>query len=605
VVTYKADHGVFVDLGGIKGLVPNSEIGQKFMDSSRLRCILDAGDRVEVRVLSIDKEHGQVSLSLRVPRHQPPAGGDEPDAPAQARQERLGFRRFGEENAGRAKVREVPCHYDPLAAARAIEDPYHRSLALALLADQLAPGEAAGVFTEALAVAHTIEDPDARRRALAEVERRRAEAIRLANEPVAGEEEEPPEGAAGAPDEATQQRIERLVEQLDDPDPKVRGPAYYDLLDHGPHAVPTLTRALNNASPRLAYSAMRALRKIARLPDAPPSALRAIVLALAAQLHHPDGEVVSHAAYGLTQAVVIAYPEEKIRPEAGAAAKDATVALAQALHHKAASARADVADALAEISRAAAADALGDIRAAAQSAVPDLCQLLRDQDERVRASAADALRSLTGEEFLAKAEREAQYESEELLGGPVTPREEEPEEKKQPGFVAQEQPSPAEQLHADLVSRLKGLIPTLPADPEGKARQVLDLTHSFNQVFRGALRDEMRPVVKQLLQDIPGNYEGKRERAALVNGLLTALDLGIQVHDDHGRPHVCGVFAARARETDYKGSFRLRERTISGTSQKTYPVPSSPDQIEIIDTSRQEPAALPDHPQPARSGRGG
>jgi serine/threonine protein kinase len=162
-------------------------------------------------------------------------------------------------------------------------------------------------------------------------------------------------------------------------------------------------------------------------------------------------------------------------------------------------------------------------------------------------------------------------------------------------------PSPAEQLQAELVSRLKGLIPTLSPDPEGKAREVLDLTHTFNQAIRGALRDEMRPVVEQLLQAIPEDYEGKRARAKLVNGLLTALELGIQIPDAQGRPHVCSAFAVRARETDYKGNFRLVERIRTGTSQKSFPIPS-PDQIQIIDTPHQEPAA---HPQPARAGRGG
>jgi HEAT repeat protein len=379
--------------------------------------------------------------------------------------------------------------------------------------------------------------------------------------------------------------------------------------------VPGLREALGSKDPQARKDAACALKSLAiraagHQPEELKQALREKAVAPLKYLLLDDELRVRHAADAALTALL------PFCPAAAEALASSVPWLREALADPSSPARVNAANGLTSLAVTAARQRPKELCEALASAVPGLRDRLGDPEERVRQAAGAALKALalfdrSAEDALtlANASESGHAQGAGLLEppqperGPVTPRGEE-QETNRPGFVAQE-PSPAEQLQAELVSRLKGLIPTLPADPEGKAREVVALTYTFNQAIRGALRDEMRPVVKQLLQDIPGDYEGKRERAALVNGLLTALDLGIQVHDDHGRPHVCGVIAARARETDYKGSFRLRERTVSGTSQKTYPVPSSPDQIQIIDTSRQEPAALPDRHQPSRSGRGG
>jgi small subunit ribosomal protein S1 len=57
------DFGAFVDLGGVQGLVPLSEISHSRVTrpADRLR----VGDRVSVKVLRLDAEKGRVSLSLK------------------------------------------------------------------------------------------------------------------------------------------------------------------------------------------------------------------------------------------------------------------------------------------------------------------------------------------------------------------------------------------------------------------------------------------------------------------------------------------------------------------------------------------------------------
>jgi len=158
----------------------------------------------------------------------------------------------------------------------------------------------------------------------------------------------------------------------------------------------------------------------------------------------------------------------------------------------------------------------------------------------------------------------------------------------------------AQQLQGEMTSRLKGLIPTLSSTPEEKAQEVLALSHRLNQVFWEELRGELLPTIKPLLQDIPSDYEGKRTRAALVNGLLSAFNLAILIRDDHGRPRHCSVYAVRARISDERGNLRLLERTASGSSRRSYPIPA-PDKLELIESPRQEPEAA--HQQ-SHSGRG-
>jgi small subunit ribosomal protein S1 len=62
-VTSLADFGAFVDLGGLQGLVPVSEISHSRVGrpADRLR----VGETVTVKVLRIDEEKGRISLSLK------------------------------------------------------------------------------------------------------------------------------------------------------------------------------------------------------------------------------------------------------------------------------------------------------------------------------------------------------------------------------------------------------------------------------------------------------------------------------------------------------------------------------------------------------------
>lgn len=58
-----ADFGAFVDLGGIQGLVPMSEISH--VRVARAGDRLNVGDAVTVKVLRVDEEKGRISLSLK------------------------------------------------------------------------------------------------------------------------------------------------------------------------------------------------------------------------------------------------------------------------------------------------------------------------------------------------------------------------------------------------------------------------------------------------------------------------------------------------------------------------------------------------------------
>ncbi len=63
IVAALADFGAFVDLGGVQGLVPVSEISHSRVGhpADRLR----VGEPVTVKVLKIDKDKGRISLSLK------------------------------------------------------------------------------------------------------------------------------------------------------------------------------------------------------------------------------------------------------------------------------------------------------------------------------------------------------------------------------------------------------------------------------------------------------------------------------------------------------------------------------------------------------------
>jgi small subunit ribosomal protein S1 len=58
-----ADFGAFVDLGGVQGLVPLSELSHS--RASRPADLLRVGDAVTVKVLRVDQEKGRISLSLK------------------------------------------------------------------------------------------------------------------------------------------------------------------------------------------------------------------------------------------------------------------------------------------------------------------------------------------------------------------------------------------------------------------------------------------------------------------------------------------------------------------------------------------------------------
>src|SRR5215471_7296458 len=58
-----ADFGAFIDLGGVQGLVPLSELSHSRV--SRPADLLRIGDAVTVKVLAIDEAKGKISLSLK------------------------------------------------------------------------------------------------------------------------------------------------------------------------------------------------------------------------------------------------------------------------------------------------------------------------------------------------------------------------------------------------------------------------------------------------------------------------------------------------------------------------------------------------------------
>lgn len=69
VVTRIMDFGVFVDLGGAEGLVPNRELSWE--QHAKAENLVRTGDTVEVLVLSVDVVTERISLSLRALRQNP------------------------------------------------------------------------------------------------------------------------------------------------------------------------------------------------------------------------------------------------------------------------------------------------------------------------------------------------------------------------------------------------------------------------------------------------------------------------------------------------------------------------------------------------------
>jgi small subunit ribosomal protein S1 len=62
-VSSLADFGAFIDLGGVQGLVPLSELSHS--RASRPADLFRVGDAVTVKVLRVDQEKGRISLSLK------------------------------------------------------------------------------------------------------------------------------------------------------------------------------------------------------------------------------------------------------------------------------------------------------------------------------------------------------------------------------------------------------------------------------------------------------------------------------------------------------------------------------------------------------------
>ena len=62
-VTKVMEFGVFVDLGGVEGLIPAREVAWERVDD--LNAVLKAGDGVTVKILHIDREEGKISLSRK------------------------------------------------------------------------------------------------------------------------------------------------------------------------------------------------------------------------------------------------------------------------------------------------------------------------------------------------------------------------------------------------------------------------------------------------------------------------------------------------------------------------------------------------------------
>lgn len=69
VVTRIMDFGVFVDLGGAEGLIPNRELSWE--QNAKAENLVRTGDSVEVLVLSVDVVTERISLSLRALRQNP------------------------------------------------------------------------------------------------------------------------------------------------------------------------------------------------------------------------------------------------------------------------------------------------------------------------------------------------------------------------------------------------------------------------------------------------------------------------------------------------------------------------------------------------------
>ena len=58
-----ADFGAFVDIGGVDGLLPLSQMSWRWVEHPN--DVLKLGDKLEVEIITVDKEKGRISLSLK------------------------------------------------------------------------------------------------------------------------------------------------------------------------------------------------------------------------------------------------------------------------------------------------------------------------------------------------------------------------------------------------------------------------------------------------------------------------------------------------------------------------------------------------------------
>ncbi len=113
IVSNVTNFGAFVDIGVHQdGLVHVSQLGKAFVKEPRE--VVKPGDRVEVRVLKVDLEKKQISLSMRPPLARPERAGGRP--------RRGGERRAGETRRPKGRP-EPPGQELPASAARRSERP--------------------------------------------------------------------------------------------------------------------------------------------------------------------------------------------------------------------------------------------------------------------------------------------------------------------------------------------------------------------------------------------------------------------------------------------------------------------------------------------------
>jgi hypothetical protein len=122
----------------------------------------------------------------------------------------------------------------------------------------------------------------------------------------------------------------------------------------------------------------------------------------------------------------------------------------------------------------------------------------------------------------------------------------------------------------------KGAFANLPADPHHR----LDALAALNGKFRHALADQLRPVVRALLQGTsPPSEPGQQELARRVNYVLRDAGLAI-VDPDSGQPATVVADSSR---------LRLQSRlATAGRQTRSRNIKALPP-LELVEYLRQEP----------------